>query len=507
MAEDMKLRLASLPREEKIKLLEAIEERNRRTKLASSSYKPNAGQLPVHKSAKKIRLVISGNGAGKTTMACHEAVWAAQGYNPVSKTHAQIPRRVVVLLDRPDKVEDKWLPEIRKWFNTDKWETHKNGKPYINQITLPNGSEMRFMFHEADPLSFESIEVDDVVADEPPPRKIYIALLRGMRNKSHDARMLIIGTPITGSWLRKEIYEPWAEGELPDTECFKFSTQVNDANLPPGYVEWFSGKLSEKEKRIRIDGEFFDLDGLALSHLFKKAHHVISRDKWDYEETWPCVVAIDPHPSKKHVAILLSSDPYGVVYVKEMALKCVPRDFARALKPFMEGFRVIDVVCDNLGSSEMTGGEGFKSFIQVLQDEGIRVRPTSYAEKADEDWINRLQDSLAMPEANNFNVSVPYLRVLEGNNGIINDIETVEWAKHRALEDFKPTLSIERKDYLACLKYGLATNLSIKKKKDTVFYQTKKAYGFAPQHKERIKARINRRFNRHNNKASDDSDW
>lgn len=475
--------LSALTREEKLKLIDALEERSRRDKLKLSSYVPNDGQIQVHKSNKKTRLVISGNGAGKTTMAVHEAVWAAQGYNPVSGVSTMVPRRVIVVLDKPEKIADKWWPEIKKWFDTEYWKPQKNGKPYISQIMLPNGSEIRFLFHEMEELSFESIEVDDVIADEPPPRKVYIALLRGMRNKDHEARMLIIGTPITGSWLRKELYEPWAEGDLPDTECFKFSTRSNEANLPPGYVEWYSSKLNEKERRVRIEGDFFDLDGLALSHLFKRPVHVLDRDKWEYDQGWPCVVAIDPHPSKKHVACLLSADPYGVVWVKELALKETPRVFARSLKKWMSGYRVIDIVCDNLGSSDMTGGEGFKSFIQVLVEEGIQVRPTTFHEKADEDWVNRIQDSLQIPESpNNFGMFVPYLRIVDGNPGIVTDIETVEWAKHRTLDDFKPTLSIERKDYLACLKYGLATNLSIKRKKDKVFYRNEGAYGFQPKH-------------------------
>lgn len=483
-------KLAGMTREQKLEALEVLQEKKRRLKERTDLYTPNEGQLKVHRCPKKIRLVVSGNGAGKTTLGVQEALAAADGYNPWLDEFISVPRRVVVVLDKPDKVADKWLPEIRKWFKLDEKSCHKNGKPYINQIIRPNGSEIKFMFHEQDELSFESMEVDDVIFDEPPPRKVYIALLRGMRNKTKRARVMIIGTPIVGAWLRKEIYDPWSKGEAPDTECFKYSTKVNETNLPDGYVEWYSSKLSEKERKIRIDGEFFDLDGLALSHLFKPAH-ILSKSSYKWDDRYPCVISIDPHPSKKHVASLVGADEYGPVYIKELALKLTPRLFAKELKKFMVGYRILDIICDSLGSGEMTGGEGFLSFIDVLKDEGIPVRATSYEDKSDEDWITRIQDVLEIPEEEDgFGQRVPKLRIIEGNAGVINDIETVEWAKHRGNDDFKVTLDISRKDFLATLKYALATNLTWKKKKDKVYYRNKAAYGVDLKHKKTIEKKI-----------------
>jgi hypothetical protein len=76
-------------------------------------------------------------------------------------------------------------------------------------------------------MSFESIELDFCVFDEPPPRYVFIAFKRGGRKKNRTARFLIIGTPISAAWLRTEIYEPWSKGELPDAECFRYGTVVN----------------------------------------------------------------------------------------------------------------------------------------------------------------------------------------------------------------------------------------------------------------------------------------
>jgi len=485
--------LSKLSKEDKLKLIQALEEKERRKRLKKDVYKPNKGQVQVHASQKQQRLVISGNGSGKTTMAVHEAIWAAEGFNPISKQYIPVPRKIGVVLDKPAKVGDKWIPEIKKWFDLSNVEMKQRGKPYIELMRFPNGSELQFYFHEMDALTFESIEVDDLIFDEPAPRHVYVALKRGQRNKGKMARTLMIGTPLSGAWIRKEIYEPWAAGELPNTDCFKFGTVVNAANLPDNYVAEYSAILSEKERKIRLEGEFFDLDGLALAHLFDRTKHVLpAGTEWDPK--FPCVVAIDPHPSKAHVAVLMGADEYGPVVLKELSAKATPKDFAHMLKSWYKGYRVIDIVCDSLGQADMTGGEGFKSFIQVLNDEGIRCRATTYSDKNDEDWIARIQDVLSTPiVTDNFGRTVPKLRIMEQCRGVIADIETVEWAKFRNVDEFKPTLDISRKDHLACVKYALATNISSKKKKDSVYYRNDEAYGIKMKNKAIQKMKLGRK--------------
>lgn len=466
-------KLDSLTREQKEQFLLASREKRRRRKKISSDYTPNDGQRPVHLSEKPVRCVFSGNGMGKTALAVNEAIWAARGYNPTLEKYTPVPARVVVVLDHPEKVEQKWLPELRKWTNIDAKWLQKRGKPYVSAIVFPNGSEILFMFHQAEPQLFESIEVDTAIFDEPPPRHIFIALYRGGREKGREAKYLIVGTPVTGAWLRIEIKEPWERGEADDVECFTAGTIVNEKNLAKGYIEKFSKRLSEKEKRIRLYGEFFDLEGLALAGLFNREAHVIPPPQWD--AAWPCACIIDPHTAKPHHAILLGIDKDGYIhYIQEVKEKSVARDFARLLKRWYAKYRVIDIVSDSLGSSEYTSGEGFKSFIQVLNEEGVRARATTWDEKSDEDFINRIQDALAIPEKPDINGDfIPKLRIWEGNIGIVQDMENVQWLKVRNQDVFKPKLDISNKDWLACVKYGLASNLRFDKHKDSIFRRVK----------------------------------
>lgn len=455
----------SLTREELIRYLEVSQELKKRQREKAAVYTPNEGQTPVHKSEAMVRCVFSGNGAGKTAMSANEVLWAAKGFNPITGKFLKVPARIIVLLDHPEKVTDVWLPELMKWANLKPEQLWKRGKPYVSRISFDNGSEILFMFHQQEPMLFESIELDYLIADEPPPRHVYISLRRGGRKKNRKARYLIVGTPITGSWLRQEIYDPWVKKELQDTDCFRFGTIVNEANLGEDYINDFSRILSEKEKRIRLHGEFFDLDGLALSYLFDQRMHVIPDFKWPTD--WPVVFAVDVHSSKPHHALMLGvNEDNEFVVIKELKRKVVARDFAQELKKWYRGYKVVDMICDSLGSSESTGGEGFKSFIQILNEEGVRIRSTTWDDKKDEDFIDRIKSVLAIPDKeNNFGQYTPMLRIFQSCRGIISDIENVQWTKYRNTDEFKPKLDITNKDYLSCLKYALASNLVYGKEK------------------------------------------
>jgi len=396
-----------------------------------------------------------------TALAANEVLWHAAGYNPQTGAFNRVPARVVVLLDHPEKVADVWLPELRKWTNITEKQLHKRGKPYVTQITFPNGSEILFMFHQQEPMLFESIELDFLVADEPPPRHVYVALRRGGRKKGRKAKYLIVGTPISCSWMRIEILDPWKNGEKKskNVECFTFGTTANEANLAEGYIEEFSSVLTEKEKRIRLQGEFYDLSGLALAHLFKRESHIIDPIEWD--QSWPVVIAIDPHTAKPHHACLVGVDPDGNLhYMAEFKEKMLAREMAKELLlDWWSPHTIWDTVCDSLGSSEYTGGENFKSFIQVCKEEGLPVRATTWLEKNDEDFIGRIRDVLRIDTE----TSLPHLFIWRGNDGIIRDIENVAFQKIKNIDDYKDKLDIEHKDFLACLKYALSTNLRYEK--------------------------------------------
>jgi len=462
--------LARLSQKEKLELLDAIEERRRRARLRPGSFKPHREQLEVLQDDSEERFVFCGNGWGKTAMLGNQALAWADGRDPWKDSFTSVPCTIIVVLDLPDKVEKVWLKELRKWAIIPEESLKKHGRPYVTEITRPNGSSIQFMFHEQGELAFESIEPDFVIFDEPPPRHIYVGLIRGQREKDKVPKLLLGGTPLAAPWLRTEVYEPWIKGARAGTKCFRGRTEANEANLREGYIAGFSSKLSAKERKIRLEGEFFDLDGLALAHLFDRKLHIrpeapdVVREKAK-RERWPCVVAIDPHPSKPVHAVLVALGPLNQIYVlREWREKLTARQWAGEYFDWADGYHVNDIVCDSLGSAETTGGEGFKSFLQVLGECGVRARATTYSEKQDEAWLDRITEALQGEP--------PKLQLLSDCRGLQMDIEQVQWVKYRNVDVYKPKLDISNKDFLSALKYALATNIGAGNRRSRVIGTT-----------------------------------
>jgi len=457
MAKISKEQLAKLTKEQKLALLDVIEEKKRRVKEARKAFVPNVAQLPKIKSVATKRIVIAANGMGKSALACNEAIWAAHGYNPITGQHYPVPADIVVVLDSPAKVSDVWIPEIKKWIPLKDEQTHKDGKPYISRITFDNGSELKFMFHLQESMAFESLELDFIVMDEPPPKWIWIALLRAGRKKNRTARFLLIGTPISQPWLKK-YYADWQKGHFDDTEFFRGSTEANRANLADGYIENYAAHLTEREKATRLHGEFFSAEGEALSGLFSRHRHIINpSDMPAGYEQWPAALAVDSHTSKPTYACILIAGPDGqLYYAAERAAKETARQFAAFIKSnWMIKYNIVDMIIDSAAGSDMTSGEGFRSFLDVCRSEGVLVRPTSYEEKSDEDFLSRIQDALFIPDGGE-----PKLKILSNCPGIINDVELVAWKPIKNTEMYQPKLEISNRDHLATLKYALATNLT-----------------------------------------------
>lgn len=444
--------LRNLSRDEKLQLLAELEEKEKRLKQKQTLYVPNDLQAKVHKSLKRIRLVTAANGVGKTCLGVWESYWAATGTNPHRSLQGiPIPNTGIVVLDSPDKV-DRWMDEYRRWFDTTEWQLIKNGKPYINEINLPNGSVIKFMFHLQEQMAFESFEAEWAIFDEPSPRHCFVGVQRALR-RSPNPFTLIVGTPIAQPWLKTDLYDPAMKGERDDIEVFKAGIMVNASNLGKDYIANFSRDLTEAEKKVRLHGEFAHLEGLALADLWKRDIHIIPRFEWP--RAHPVTIAIDFHPSKPCTAIMLGVNKLDLFYViKTFKSKAPPRLFAEEIMKWYSGYRIQDIVCDNIGSTPKTGGIDNLSFIQVLQKEGVPVRPTSFKEKSEDAWVQNIRD-LLMIRATKLG-DMPGLFVFEDLLEIINEFESVMWARNRSSGETLGYLDIGNKDLLSCLKYALA---------------------------------------------------
>lgn len=502
-----KEQLAKLTKEQKIELIALIEEKKRLKAELRATFKPHPSQEAVIRDKHTKRIVVSANGWGKTAVGVNEALWAAEGYNPITQEYTSVPAKIIVVLDAPEKVADVWLPEIKRWYNLKEEQLRKNGKPYYTEIVFTNGSVIKFMFHLQEEMAFESLSnLDLVIFDEPPYRHIWVALLRGGRQKGRKARYLMIGTPIAQPWLRT-FHQEWEKGMYPDTMFFRGTTQDNEANLAEGYIEEFSRHLTENEKRTRLEGAFFNDEGMALAGLLRRNQHIVTEDTLpqDYKLAWPHVISIDIHPQKDMYACLLAVGPTNQrYYVREFRRKILPRDFARWLKVnWLAEHNVVDIVCDSAGNADYTGGEGFKSAIEVFNEERVRVRGTTYDEKKDTEFLERLQEGLHIPDGG----EPKLLFLLNYSNGVWKDMENVQWQRIKGTESYKPKLEIANTDYLATLKYALAANLTFtnSNRKPKMYIQAKPALMGNSGQKGYLE--VNMGYNRRGRHIDDDDDW
>jgi len=477
----------SSKKEKFLRLQELIEEKKRRLRARKEAFVPHEGQLRVIQSCALEKYLFCGNGFGKTALLVNAVHWAATGINPLTGIVSPVPSKMYLVVDDPSKIAESFLPEYLKWNILEPEQLHKDGKPYVSRITYPNGSQLAIITHEVNLLKVEGVEATHIFFDEPPPRHIYIGLKRGGRIKGRPLEILMAGTPLYQPWLRTDIYKPWTKGDLPHVECFNGEMDENP-HLESGYAERFGAGLTEQEKLTRFKGAFADLAGQALAHLWSPQAHIIPKAGFKFDARWPCVIAIDPHSSKPHHALLLGVLPDDFLVVLDTySEKAVARGFAKSLidRGWFTNYRIIDAVYDSAGQAEMTSGEGFRPFSEVFNEEltahgiVVRIRATTYEDKSDEDFIERIRGALVVPEEpDSYGRTLPKLRVLEGNAGLISDIEEVQWVVDRRLALNKPHLDIRNKDYLACLKYALACNLFFSKGKPRIYRRKQGVYGF-----------------------------
>ena len=451
---------------EMIALAEQIEVNNDKTKV----YEPNPIQARVHSSPAFIRALFSGNGVGKTTACIQEAIWTATGTHPFRQT-ARIPNTTIIVLDDSSKADTVYMAEIRKrkWYDIKKLKLEKHGRAHTQEIRFPNGSNIIFMTHSMDEEKWESIQCSALIFDEPPPRYIYIALMRGMREKDMRPWIMFAGTPRgrNAPWMYREIYRPWQFKQDDEIECFFGSTDDNLINLDPETIKRWEKRYTAEELKTRRHGSFEFLSG-RIFDSFSRDHHV--EKDFPFPKQWTCLLAIDPHLRKNHTAVILGVDPDGDIYcIRELETSLAGRRAAEFFIRACEPYNVRAGVCDNFGSIKLyddVGSNERKSFIDIFNEVARKlnrprcmIRPTTKKEKGDDEWIEDMRDYLRLEPDKEGNTRAKF-HVFESCVKTIDNFECYVWDEHTGrkadLQEAKETPLGTNQDFLMCVKYGLA---------------------------------------------------
>jgi len=437
----------------------------------TQSYAPNPVQERVHRSGAFIRALFSGNGVGKTTACIQEALWTSQGIHPFRET-ARLPNTVIIVLDDSSKADTVYIKQLRKkrWYDVSKLKLEKHGRSYTQEVIFPNGSNWIFMTHEMAEDKWESIECACVIFDEPPPRFIFIALLRGMREKDMRPWIMFAGTPRGryAPWMYREIYRPWKFKEDAEIECFFGSTDDNLVNLDADTIKRWEKRYTKDELMTRRHGSFEFLSGRIFTE-FSSAIHV--EQKFPWPRAWPVILAIDPHLRKNHVAVLLGIDSDKDIHViAEFETSLAGEDAAAFFIDCCKPYWIRTAVCDNFGSIDLysvKNSKERKSFIKIFNETALRLgkptlqlRATTNKEKKDNEWIEDMKDMLG-PKRTTDGQLRPRFHVFESCVKVIDNFESYVWDEHTGrkadLQEPKEEPLGTNCDHLMCVKYGIAT--------------------------------------------------
>lgn len=432
-------------------------------------YIPNPVQSRVHRSVAFIRALFSGNGVGKTTACIKEGIWTATGTHPYRET-ARIPNTTIIVLDDSSKADTVYMAQLRKkrWYDVEKLKTEKHGRSYTQEVKFPNGSNWIFMTHEMAEDKWESIECACVIFDEPPPRFIYIALMRGMREKDMKPWIMFAGTPRGryAPWMYREIYRPWKFGQDPEIECFFGSTDDNLVNLDPDTIKRWEKRYTDDELKTRRHGSFEFLSGRIFTE-FNKDIHVEKPFAWPRQ--WPCILAIDPHLRKNHVAVIIGIDPDKELHViRELETSLAGRKAAEFFIRAVDDLWIRTAICDSFGSIDMyDDGEERKSFIKLFNETAVKLgkprlqlRSTTRKQKRDDEWIEDMKDLLRL-ETDLAGQERPRFHVWDICVKTIDNFESYVWDEYTGrkadLQEPKEEPLGTNCDHLMCVKYGIAT--------------------------------------------------
>lgn len=301
-------------------------------------YVPTKKQDWFHRSrGAQIRGLFAPNQRGKTTAGIAELLalglgeepWSGKQIEKVGKTKWRPGMRFFVAgKDYAGGINEVILPKMNEFLPLKELgvdEIKMSGR-ITHKLIFPEPYRCSFKFlsHDQDRHKSEGMTWNGGWFDEPPPNHLYVSCRRGCLR--HAAPMWFTGTPLNEPWMYDEIYASESktapslhivsESELTKIRWnVKAVIKIDHDEFPPGVtqeqIDAWAETLDEDEKRSRIYGEFFDLQGRVYKTFSRKrpaerpgdeGGHVIPRDEWMAKNpSWrefPGFCVVDPHDRK-----------------------------------------------------------------------------------------------------------------------------------------------------------------------------------------------------------------
>lgn len=240
----------------------------------------NRGQVQALESDHTYRILIPGNGFGKTTCMGLDADMLMQRLDPF-KPHI-IPNRPTTAIWFCQKFQQFEIlrPQLENDVFTAGWQYRINDHYY----QWPNGSRLFLLSADSNWTAIQGIEIDAVYFDEHPGRSFWNEMLFRRRGK-HKARYMVAATMTQGmTWFVREVIQPWeawqreqgrsdedARFHQDHATTFVWNRGGIEDNPAMGGddVEHYQSitTVSEKESLVRVGGGYADFTGEAVFNL------------------------------------------------------------------------------------------------------------------------------------------------------------------------------------------------------------------------------------------------
>ena len=231
--------------------------RDRRAANPIEWYQPHqAGQLQFHQALQKYRVLVPGNGWGKTTAAGAEVHWWATHTHPyqATPTHPIIGIWFVKLKEQFELVR-RGLEEF-VFGNVPKYTDDSYGWPDGSTLHMASADRAN------DWMKWQGVPADLVVFDEEPPQRLWEEMtLR--RRAQRKTRFVIAATATSGdSWMEQVLYKPW----LHYHQGLGFDeTRAMDKQLYRSAFVWPRGGIDDNPGADQDDREHYR-EATALMH-------------------------------------------------------------------------------------------------------------------------------------------------------------------------------------------------------------------------------------------------
>lgn len=430
-------------------------EYNRRHKEDKLKYynagpKKHLKQLEFHACEKRNRWMLGGNRTGKTECGAAEAAYYARGNHPYRRLTRATDGWVVSLTNEVQRdvaqqkllsyLNPSWIVDVK--MRIGRADDYEHGIiDYILVESIHGGvSKIGFKSCDQGRAKFQGTSLDYVWFDEEPPEEIY----QECKMRVIDRRGNIWGTmtPLMGlTWVYDLIY--MNEANDPDIWCGSMQWADNPW-LSAEEIKNLESTMTDEEREARQYGRFVALSGLVYKEFDERVHVI---EPFAVPREWYDTISIDPgmeHPLSCH---FYAADHDGCVYVigehyqnglsvekHAAAIDQLARqlDWPRNRHGHLTG------IIDCAGLQRTLAAE--KNVVELFQEQGIDLSPTTQQEKERWSGIQRVKQYLQLRETDDkaaWPRGKPRLFVFNTCPNMIKEFKSYRWKPDSDAEPIK----------------------------------------------------------------------